>query len=345
MHTFIIAEAGVNHNGQLDMAKKLIEAAAHAGADAVKFQSFNADTLVSKTAPKAAYQQANCTIPNESQHAMLKKLELTEGMHRELLAHCQRNGIQFLSTGFDEESLTLLAAMELPYFKIPSGELTNKPYLKQVAGFGNPVILSTGMADMAEVKAALKVLLDHGITKDNVTVLHCTTQYPTPYEAVNLKAMQQLQAELGVKVGYSDHTPGIEVPIAAVALGATLIEKHLTLDRRLPGPDHQASLEPAELKAMVTAIRHIEQALSGTGVKAPTPGELANLTIARKSIVAAQPIKRGEHFNTTNLTVKRPGTGLSPMCWDDVMGRCASHDYQPDEPLSPEECSPKTPSR
>ncbi|MBU0681147.1 MAG: N-acetylneuraminate synthase [Proteobacteria bacterium] len=327
--TFIIAEAGVNHNGSPDVAKRLIEEAAAAGADAVKFQTFKAENIVARQAPKATYQMA-ATDPEESQLQMLKKLELGEEIWQELINHCQENNILFLSTPFDLDSIETLTNLAIPIFKIPSGEITNLPYLRKVGGLGKELILSTGMADMAEIEAALAALDQAGTPHSKITVLHCNTQYPTAMEDVNLKAMATIAKTLKVKVGYSDHTLGIEVPIAAVALGATIIEKHFTLDRAMPGPDHRASLEPCELKAMVIAIRNIEKAL-GSGVKAPSPSELPNRVIARKSIVAATLIHQGELLTETNLTSKRPGSGLSPMVWDRVVGSKAIRDFQPDE--------------
>jgi N,N'-diacetyllegionaminate synthase len=331
MHTLIIAEAGVNHNGSIELAKQLIEAAADAGADFVKFQTFKAGTLVNKSAKKAEYQQRNFNDGDDSQYAMLKKLELSETMHNELIAHCKKCGIQFLSTGFDKESIDFLDSLNILFFKIPSGEITNKPYLQHIALKKRPVVMSTGMADMTEIKAALAVLNENGVPKEQITVLHCNTEYPTPMEDVNLKAMQHIRHKLNIKVGYSDHTNGIEVPIAAVALGATVIEKHFTLDRNLPGPDHKASLEPEELKAMVEAIRNIEKAISGSGIKEPSRSEIKNIEIARKSILAAKTIIKGEPFTEENLTVKRPGNGISPMQWNEVIGQKAKRDFYEDE--------------
>jgi N,N'-diacetyllegionaminate synthase len=331
MHTLIIAEAGVNHNGDFELAKKLVEAAAEAGADFVKFQTFKADTIVSKSAKKAAYQERNINDGDDSQYAMLKKLEMPEEWHSKLIQYADEQGIQFLSTGFDNESVDFLNGLGSPLFKIPSGEITNKPYLQHVAGKGKPVIISTGMANLEEIKAALDVLIKYGVTKQEITVLHCNTEYPTPMEDVNLKAMLTILNELGVKIGYSDHTQGIEVPIAAVALGATVIEKHFTLDRNMTGPDHKASLEPYELKAMVQAIRNIEKAISGSGIKTPSSSEQKNIVVARKSIVAAKPIIKGELFTDDNMTVKRPGNGISPMLWDEIMGKTAIKDFEPDE--------------
>jgi N,N'-diacetyllegionaminate synthase len=327
--TLIIAEAGVNHNADMETAKRLIDVAAQAGADLVKFQTFTADRLVTPQAPKAEYQ----TLASEAigtQHAMLKRLELSRAMHVELIDYCQGAGIGFFSTGFDEGSNDMLFELGLRRFKIPSGEITNLPYLRHLGGFGLPLIMSTGMATMAEIEAALDVLRAAGTAKERVTVLHCTTQYPTPTRDVNLLAMVSIREGLGVSVGYSDHTLGIEVPIAAVALGATIIEKHFTLDRSLPGPDHQASLEPRELAAMVESIRNVEQAL-GSGIKRPSRSESANLEVVRRSIVAARPIRAGEEFTESTLTVKRPGTGISPMRWDDVVGTVACRNFEPDE--------------
>ena len=328
--TLIIAEAGVNHNGRIETAGQLIEIAAEAGADLVKFQTFSADRLVTGSASKADYQ-LETTSTSESQHEMIHKLELSREMHEELIAHCKKCGVGFFSTGFDPQSVDLLAELGLDRFKIPSGEITNLPYLRHIGQYGKPVILSTGMARLGEIEAALEVLEASGTPRERVTVLHCNTEYPTPMADVNLKAMLAIRDALGVQVGYSDHTLGIEVPIAAVAMGATVIEKHFTLDRNLPGPDHRASLEPDELKAMVQAIRNIELALSGDGLKRPSPSESKNLEIVRKSLVALVPIKAGEPFTEANLGVKRPGSGISPMRWDDFIGRPANRDYQADE--------------
>jgi len=328
--TLIIAEAGVNHNGSIETAGQLIETAAEARADLVKFQTFSADRLVTGSASKANYQ-LETTSTSESQLEMIRKLELSREMHEELIVHCQKCGIGFFSTGFDPQSVDLLAELGLDRFKIPSGEITNLPYLRHIGQYGKPVILSTGMARLGEIEAALEVLEASGTPRERVTVLHCNTEYPTPMADVNLKAMLAIRDALGVQVGYSDHTLGIEVPIAAVAMGATVIEKHFTLDRNLPGPDHRASLEPDELKAMVQAIRNIELALSGDGLKRPSPSESKNLEIARKSLVALVPIKAGEPFTEANLGVKRPGSGISPMRWDDFIGRPANRDYQADE--------------
>ena len=327
-HVLIIAEAGVNHNGSMEMAKQLIDAAAIAGVDYVKFQTFKAEKLVTKDAKQAEYQQRNAA--DESQYAMLKKLELSEEQHEELIAYCKEKGVKFLSTAFDMESVEYLHSLKLGLWKIPSGEITNYPYLKAIAQYGEPVILSTGMCEMKDVQNAVDVLCKHGLKKEQITVLHCNTEYPTPMQDVNLKAMPEIKDAIGVKVGYSDHTQGIEVPIAAVALGAEVIEKHFTLDRTLPGPDHKASLEPNELKAMVDAIRNIEQAL-GDGQKHVSESERKNMAIARKSIVAARDIKQGEKLTEDNLCVKRPGNGISPMRWEEVIGTCAKRDFKEDE--------------
>jgi len=327
--TLIIAEAGVNHNGDLELAKQLTEAAANAGADLVKFQTFSAERLATASAPKADYQNQT-TDQEQSQFAMLQQLELTPQMHEQLIDHCAKQGIGFFSTGFDIQSVDYLASLGAERFKIPSGEITNLPYLRHIGGFGKPLILSTGMATLSEIEAALDALEIAGTPRSNITVLHCNTEYPTPMQDVNLLAMTRIRDAFGVAVGYSDHTTGIEVPIAAVALGATVIEKHLTLDRNLAGPDHKASLEPDEFAAMVCAIRNIEQAM-GDGIKRPSTSEAKNKPIARKSLVAAKAIKSGERFTPENLTAKRPGTGITPMRWDEVMGRTATCDYVADQ--------------
>lgn len=329
MKTLIIAEAGVNHNGDLVLARQLIEVAAEAGADMVKFQTFSADKLVTAKAEKAEYQKQT-TNTDESQHAMIRRLELTRDTHELLISHCESHAIKFFSTGFDSESIDMLAELGVDRFKIPSGEITNLLYLRHVGSYGKPVILSTGMANLGEIEAALDVLEQAGTPRDLTTVLHCTTEYPTAMTHVNLRAMLAIRDAFGVAVGYSDHTAGIEVSIAAVALGAAVIEKHFTLDRNLPGPDHKASLEPDELKAMVRAIRNIEQAL-GDGIKRPSASEAKNKPVARKSLVAACAIPAGEVFSASNLAVKRPGTGLSPMRWDEVLGRKAPRDFALDE--------------
>ena len=327
--TLIIAEAGVNHNGDLGLARQLIDAAADAGADLVKFQTFNASRQVTRAAQKADYQ-TQTTDSKESQHDMLQRLELTEAMHLELIAHCATRSIGFFSTGFDIESIDLLLGLGQDHFKIPSGEITNLPYLRHIGQLGKNTILSTGMATLGDIEAAIDVLEQAGTPRTSITVLHCTTEYPTSMAEVNLRAMQSIQVAFGVAVGYSDHTQGIEVAIAAVAMGATVIEKHFTLDRNLPGPDHQASLEPAELMAMVTAIRNIEVAL-GDGIKRLTPSETLNKPIARKSLVASQAIQAGHVFTEQNVTTKRPGTGISPMLWDEVIGHVSPRNFAADE--------------
>lgn len=326
----IIAEAGVNHNGSIDTAKKLIDAASDAGVDYVKFQTFKADKMVTKTASRANYQDSN-TGDKASQYEMLKKLEISEEMHLKLIHYCESKDIKFLSTAFDLESLTFLKSLGLKLAKVPSGEITNLPYLRTMAKLFPEIILSTGMANMDEIKSAFRVLTENGTKQENITILHCNTEYPTPMADVNLKAMLDIQKQLNTKIGYSDHTLGIEVPIAAVALGAKVIEKHFTLDRNLPGPDHKASLEPGELKAMVSAIRNIEKAISGSGIKEESPSEKKNKPIARKSIVASRNIKKGEVFSEENLSIKRPGTGIDPMRWDEILGQEAMKDFQEDD--------------
>lgn len=327
--TTIIAEAGVNHNGSIQTAKKMINAAVEAGTDFVKFQTFKAEKLVIQSAEKAKYQK-NLTDKGESQYDMIKKLELDRAAHEELIEHCTKKGIHFLSTAFDRDSIDLLAELNIPLYKIPSGEITNLPYLRHVGRMGKPVIMSTGMSTLDEVRTAMNVLLDSGVKKNQITILHCNTEYPTPMEDVNLKAMITIKDELGVAVGYSDHTLGIEIPAAAVVLGATVIEKHFTMDRTLTGPDHAASLNPYELKDMVTVIRNIEKAM-GDGVKKPSLSEIKNLPITRKSIVAKKFIIKGEKFSKNNLTVKRPGTGISPMDWDKLIGKPSNKRYQKDD--------------
>ncbi len=324
---FIIAEAGVNHNGDIETAKRLVDEAVKAGADAVKFQTFKAENLVCKDAKKAEYQ-LKTTDKMETQYFMLKKLELTEKMHWELQEYCRGKDIIFLSTPFDIESARMLVAMGISIIKIPSGEITNFPYLREIASQHKKVILSTGMSSLSEVGSALNVLRENGA--EDVTLLHCNTQYPTPLSDVNLLAMVSMGKELRVPVGYSDHTQGIEVPLAAVALGACVIEKHFTLDRNMEGPDHKASLEPSELKAMVEGIRRIELAL-GKDVKQVSASEKANIDIVRKSIVAAKQIRQGETFTEENMTTKRPGTGISPMRWNEIIGMRADRDYKADE--------------
>lgn len=330
-HTLIIAEAGVNHNGSIELAKKLVEKAKEAGVDYIKFQTFKASKLVTKAAKQAEYQQKNIGKKGDSQYQMLKKLELSPEEHDILIDYCHQLGIKFFSTAFDFDSIEYLHSLNLGLWKIPSGEVTNYPFLKRVAAYNEPTILSTGMCDMEDVRAAVNALYRNGLSKENLILLHCNTEYPTPFEDVNLKAMEALRNEFGVEVGYSDHTKGIEVPIAAVALGATLIEKHFTLDRNMEGPDHKASLEPDELKAMVSAIRNTEKAVGGDGTKHVSESEKKNIAIARKSIVAACDIKAGEVFTEQNLTVKRPGNGLSPMRWEEVLGQKAKHDFSEDE--------------
>ena len=327
--TLIIAEAGVNHNGDIDIAKKLIEVAAEAGADLVKFQTFSADRLVTPSAKKALYQ-SKATDQSESQQAMLGRLELTAEMHLVLIEHCAAAGIGFFSTGFDIQSIDFLNKLGMDCVKIPSGEITNLPYLRHIGGLGKPVILSTGMATLGEIDEALVVLESSGTLRESITVLHCSTEYPTPMMDVNIRAMNSIGNAFGVNVGYSDHTVGIEIAIAAVALGATVIEKHFTLDRSLPGPDHKASLEPMELKEMVRCIRNIEMAL-GDGIKRPNAGEMMNKPIARKSLVAAKSIKEGERLTSENMVIKRPGYGISPMRWDEILGRRASRNFKTDE--------------
>jgi N-acetylneuraminate synthase len=327
--TLVIAEAGVNHNGDLLLAKKLVDAASNAGADVVKFQTFQASQLATERAEQAAYQQ-HALGQSQGQLAMLQQLELKPEQHGELIDYCQQRGIEFLSTAFDMPSIELLVSLKPRRWKVPSGEITNLPYLRQIGGQGQPVIISTGMANLGEIEAALAVLEKAGSLRSQITVLHCTTEYPAPSEEVNLRAMHTIAQAFGVAVGYSDHTEGIAVPIAAVAMGATVIEKHLTLDCNLPGPDHKASLEPDQFSAMVQGIRTIEQAL-GDGIKWPTPSEQANLPVVRKSLVAARSIRAGELFSEANLTAKRPGTGLSPMQWDALIGRPAPRDFAADE--------------
>lgn len=329
--TIIIAEAGVNHNGSLDLAKQLVKKAFEAGVDYVKFQTFKSEKVVSKNAKKADYQIENTGKKEESQLEMVKKLELSYDDHQVLIDYCHELGIKFFSTAFDFDSIEYLHSLGLGLWKIPSGEVTNYPFLKRIAAYNEKTILSTGMCDMEDVRAAVNALYKNGLSKENLILLHCNTEYPTPFEDVNLKAMDALREEFGVEVGYSDHTKGIEVPIAAVALGATVIEKHFTLDRTLPGPDHKASLEPDELKAMVSAIRNIEQAVGGDGTKHVSESERKNIAIARKSIVAACDIKAGDVFTENNLTVKRPGSGISPMRWEEVLGMKAIRDFNEDE--------------
>lgn len=323
----IIAEAGVNHNGSLDLAFKMADAAKAAGADIVKYQTFQPEELASRYASKASYQKET-TGEGENQLAMLKKLTLPPEGYRQLKRRCDQIGIGFASTPFEQKSVALLNELDMPFWKIPSGEVTNLPYLLAIAKTQKPVVMSTGMCEMEEIQAAMDVLRNNGTTK--ITLLHCNTEYPTPYGDVNLRAMETMRERFGVDVGYSDHTPGIEVPIAAAALGAVIIEKHFTLDRNMEGPDHKASLEPEELAVMVTAVRHIEEAL-GSGEKTVSPSEAKNLNIARKSIVAHRAIARGEPFSEENITTKRPGGGVSPMRWFEVLGAVAARDFAEDE--------------
>ena len=328
--TFIIAEAGVNHNGSLEIAQKMIDSAVEAGADAVKFQTFKAEGVICRCAPKAEYQKKR-TVTDESQLEMLKKLELDAAAHEKLIEYCKNREIKFLSTPFDLGSIDLLNSLGLDIFKISSGDITNLPFLRKIGTLKKEAILSTGMADLGEIEDALDILIGTGMKLKDITVLHCNTEYPTPVEDVNLKAMLTIKAAFpGVNVGYSDHTLGIEIPIAAVAIGATIIEKHFTLDKNMTGPDHKASLKPDEFKAMVLAIRNIEKAL-GSGIKKPSLSEQKNKPIVRKSIVSAKVIRKGEIFTEENLTVKRPGTGISPMRWDEVIGECVRKDYKKDD--------------
>lgn len=327
--TIVIAEAGVNHNGDISIAIDLIDVASNAGADFVKFQTFKADQLVTKAAKKAEYQVTDLQ-DLENQHEMLSQLELSTENHIDLMNHCKKKNIGFLSTAFDLSSLDFLNGLALPMFKIPSGEITNYPYLSKVGGFGKNVILSTGMSNLSEIGDAISVLESNGLRRSQITVLHCSSAYPTPYEEVNLKAMITIKEEFDVKIGYSDHTLGIEIPIAAVALGATVVEKHFTLNRKFPGPDHKASLEPDELKSMIIGIRNVETAL-GDGEKRVQDSEMKNLNVIRKSIVAAQTIKKGDYFTTTNMTTKRPGHGTSPMKWQQLIGTIARQNYEVDD--------------
>jgi len=329
MSVFIIAEAGVNHNGSVSLAKQLIDVAVESGADAVKFQTFKTENLVLKNTQKAEYQKKT-TDASESQFDMIKKLELDMETHKELIAYCQEKDMMFLSTPFDHDSIDILSDLGLQILKIPSGEITNLPYLRHIGSLGKRVILSTGMSDLREVGDALSILINSGTPKDNITVLHANTMYPTPMEDVNLNAMLTIQKEFGVNVGYSDHTLGIEVDIAAVAMGASVIEKHFTLDKFMKGPDHKASLEPQELKAMVDAIRNTEKAL-GSSKKKSSPSESVNIDITRKSIVASQLIKKGDKLSSKNITTKRPGTGVNPMKWDEIIGTFAKKNYKVDD--------------
>lgn len=329
--TFIIAEAGVNHNGDAARAHALIDAAAAAGADAVKFQTFRPELIVTKAAQKANYQKVQ-TGDDRSQHDMLAELTLEEGVYRDLAQHSSQKHITFLSTPFDPASADLLKSLKVPLIKISSGDLTNLPLLRHIAAMHLPIFLSTGMATLGEIEASINALVDAGASRPDITLLHCNTEYPTPWQDVNLNVMETLRRAFDLKVGYSDHTVGIEIACAAVALGASVIEKHFTLDRNLPGPDHKASLEPRELASMVQSIRHIEIAM-GSARKAPTASELPNLTVARRSLVAARNIKAGETFGPENILAKRAEHGLSPMLWDEVIGRSASRDFGKDEPI------------
>ena len=329
MHTIIIAEAGVNHNGNYEMALRMVDEAKRAGADYVKFQTAKPELVISTFAPKAEYQKET-TGDGESQLEMCKAIHLPLTDYKPLKDYCDKVGIGFMSTPFDLVSIDVLEPLDMDYYKIPSGEITNLPYLRKIAAKGRPVIMSTGMSELPEIEAAIKVLEDGGLKREQIILLHCNTQYPTPMADVNLRAMLDICDSLHVRVGYSDHTQGIEVPIAAVAMGAEVIEKHFTLDKTLPGPDHKASLEPQELKAMVDAIRNIEQAL-GDGHKHVSDSERPNIIVARKSIVAARDIKKGEILTDDNITVKRPGNGVSPMLWDEVIGTPAKRDFAYDE--------------
>lgn len=325
----IIAEAGVNHNGSIELAKRLVDAAADAGVDYVKFQTFKTENLVTGTARQAEYQKQNAAEEGDSQFAMLKKLELSEADHYELIEYCREKGVKFLSTPFDLDSIDFLHSLNLDLWKIPSGEISNYPYLRRIAGFNGRVVMSTGMCEPQDVEAAIEVLRSNGQDMSRVTLLHCNTQYPTPMEDVNLRAMESLR-QWSQSVGFSDHTPGIEIPVAAATLGAEVIEKHFTLSKELPGPDHKASLEPHELKEMVRMIRNVELAM-GSADKHVTPSEAANREVARKSIVALRPIRKGERLDETNIGCKRPGSGISPMRWTEVEGTAAIRDFEPDE--------------
>jgi len=326
---FIIAEAGVNHNGSLELAKKMVDVAKECKVDAIKFQTFTGEKVISKFAPKAEYQKQT-TGKEESQLEMVKKLELDEKSHQELLQYCKNQEVMFLSTPFDLDSVDLLNNLGLEIFKIPSGEITNLPYLRKIAKLNKKIIMSTGMAKLGEIENAVDILVKGGTLREKITLLHCNTEYPTPYQDVNLKAMLTIGEALKLNIGYSDHTLGIEIPVAAVAMGATVIEKHFTLDKNMEGPDHKASLNPEELKNMVVAIRNVEAAM-GSGLKTPSPSESKNMVIARKSIIAACNIKKGDVFSEETLTVKRPGNGISPLLWDEVIGKVAIRDFNEDE--------------
>lgn len=330
--TLIIAEAGVNHNGSVEIAKQLIDVAAEAGVDYVKFQTFKAEKVISKNAIKADYQIVNTENGSESQLDMVKKYELDKDTHIELINYCDTKKVKFLSSPFDLESIDLLADLGIDLFKIPSGEITNLPYLKKVASLRKEIILSTGMCNLSDIETALDILTSNGASRELITVLHCNTEYPTPFLDVNLLAMNTIRDAFKVNVGYSDHTLGIEVPIAACALGACVIEKHFTLDKNMEGPDHVASLEPDELNAMVTGIRNIDVAL-GNGIKEPSNSERKNIAIARKSVVAAIDIKKGDVISEENITIKRPGNGISPLSWESLLGKRAERDFAADELL------------
>ena len=330
----IIAEAGVNHNGDIKLAKELIDAAVDADADYIKFQTFKAELNISRKAQKARYQLENTGYGDETQFEMVKKLELSYDSFRELKKYCQLKKIEFLSTAFDLPGIDFLDELGLPFFKIPSGEIINKPYLESIAAKGKPVVMSTGMADMEEVKDAFQLLINNGLSREDITILHCNTEYPTPMKDVNLRAMLSIRDELGVSIGYSDHTLGIEVPVAAVAMGAAVIEKHFTLDRNLPGPDHKASLEPHELKQMINSIRNVELALSGNGIKEPSESEKPNIPIARKSIHLNEKLNAGTKLSREHLIMKRPGNGLSPMDIDKVVGKKLAITLEADTMLS-----------
>ncbi len=331
MGVFVIAEAGVNHNGSLELAFKLIDAAARAGADAVKFQTFRADKVASSFAEKAEYQR-HTTDADVSHLDMLRHLELSLDTYARLKAYAEDKGLIFMSTPFDIESARFLRDLGMEIFKISSGDITNYFLLKEIASYGKKVLLSTGMSTLGEVEAALELLLSSGLTREDLLLLHCTTEYPSPYECVNLLAMQTMRRAFGVEVGYSDHTMGVEVAIAAVALGAGVLEKHFTLDRDLPGPDHKASLEPDELEQMVEAIRNVERAL-GDGIKRPAECELKNIVVARRSLFAARDISKGEPLSTENVIALRPGTGLSPMLWPKIEGKRAVRDFKRGQPI------------
>lgn len=326
---FIIAEAGINHNGDINIARKMIDAASIAGADAIKFQTFITENMVVRKSPKADYQKANGN-PDQTQFEMLKKLELSGSDFAELKSYCEKKDIVFLSTPFDHESIDILNELKLDIFKVGSGEITNLPYLQHIGKLNKNIILSTGMSTLNEVKTAVNIIEKAGTPKGKITLLHANTEYPTPYEDVNLLAMKTMAEEIGIKTGYSDHTPGIEIAIAAAAMGACVIEKHFTLDRNMSGPDHKASLEPGELKQMILSIRNVEFSL-GNGIKTPSKSEIKNIAAARKSIVAEKDIKKGDIFSVKNICVKRPGTGISPLKWNDIIGAKSQKDYKEDD--------------